>query len=204
MEGGTTMDELLSAFKKELEILLLVQGTQEPEFRWVADPPGKPVAQAYAHENLPQGTGQNRVVPVFYAEIAQPSAKRKPYALVKSLLEQFGDPDAFKREEGLNKVYRLEYLLKSSQVRFAIMTDCHNLVADEVEWLVSIFKSQIKTVPLIAIGEATAMERLTRGNASLARRFYRLRLPGEPPEKEDPQLEAKLRRMLGLDTRENR
>jgi hypothetical protein len=199
MDEEAAVGELLPAFKKELEILLAIQGTQEAEFRWVADPPGKSVAQAYAQENLPQGTGQSRIVPVFYAEIAQPSAKRKPYALVKSLLEQFGDPDAFKREEGLNKVYRLEYLLKSSQVRFAIMTDFHNLVEDEVEWLVSLFKNQIKTVPLIAIGEVTAMERLTRANGSLARRFHRLRLPGEPPE-EDPQIGAKLRRMLGLDT----
>jgi len=199
MEEGTMKGELLPAFKKELAMLFAIQGTQEPEFRWLADPPGKSVAQAYAEENPPQGTGRDRIVPVFYAEIPRPPAKRKSYDLVKSLLSQFGDPDALKREEGLKKVYRLEHLLKSSQVQVALLADFHYLIVDEVEWLVSIFKSQIKTVPLIAVGEPTAMESLTRANGSLARRFHRLRLPGEPPEEENPQARAALRRMLGLD-----
>ena len=194
MEEETTRGDLLAAFKEELATLRALQGMQEPEFRWLADPPGKSVVQAYAQENLPQGTGPDRIIPVFYAEIPQPPARRKPYDLAKTLLSQFGDPDAFKREEGLKKVYRLEYLLKSSQIRFAILADFHNLIVEEVEWLVSIFKSQIKTVPLIAVGELTAME-----SGSLARRFHRLRLPGEPQE-EDPQRRAKFRRMLGRDT----
>ena len=200
MEEETTLGELLAAFKKELAMLLGIQGTEEPEFRWLADPPGKSVVQAYAQENPPQGTGRDRIVPVFYAAIPRRPEKSKPYDLVKTLLSQFDDLDALKREEGLKKVFRLEHLLKSSQVRFALLADFDNLIVDEVEWLVSIFKSQIKTVPLIAVGEPTAMERLTHANGSLARRFHRLRLPGEPQEEENPQARVELRRMLGLDT----
>jgi len=78
---------LLDALTRRLVMVCATRPEQgshhEPEFYWLADPPGSAVVQAYVQRNPPQETEQGRVVPVFYAALPLPPADRLSLYLVK-------------------------------------------------------------------------------------------------------------------------
>jgi hypothetical protein len=182
-------------------------GVNEPEFRELVDPPGKTLVQAYLQQLSPsEGTGQGTSKPVFYAEIPTPPENWQSAWLIKALLKQWGDPTWDKRESTHDKTYRLEHGLLEQRVELAILADIHHLalpggrsLIDLFEGITSFFQSRTRIIPLVIIGEREGMNRLVLANSRLSSRYWRIRLPSEPEEPEDPAAEAELRRLLGLD-----
>jgi Bacterial TniB protein len=202
-------DELLAALTKELDELRKRpqrNAVGEPEFRWLADPPALPVVQAYVQQQKPMDGPRSPARPVFCAAVPQPPSNYRSAWLLKSLLQQWGDPAWDKREPELEKMNRLEHALRAASVELAILTDIHYLVlpngrplTDMFDFLVSFFQSCMKTVPLVIVGDRVKTDRLICSNSRFIGRFWRIRLPGEPEEPEDPEAEARLRSLLGLD-----
>ena len=182
-------------------------GVNEPEFRELVDPPGKPLVQAYLQQLSPSEVkGQGMTKPVFYAEIPTPPENWQSAWLVKALLQQWGDPTWDKREPTHDKTYRLERGLLDQRVELAILADIHHLalpggrpLLDLFEGITSFFQSRTRIIPLVIVGEREGMNRLVLANSRLSSRYWRIRLPSEPEEPEDPAAEAELRRLLGLD-----
>jgi hypothetical protein len=199
---------LLAALTREIATMqLLSRGSSEPAYRWLADPPGKSVMQQYLQEHPRRETDYEPVLPIFYAELPPTPSGRVPPNLTSFLLAQLGDVAAAKWKDALDKTYRLADLIHTYQVELVVLAEFHHLctptgrfLTDQLEWLVSFFRVHLK-IPLLAIGEEKTINSLILESSSgVMRRFHRIRLPGEPPEPEDPVAWAELRKRLGLDT----
>ncbi len=208
MADEDSSELLLVALAREIATMqLLSRGSSEPAYRWLADPPGKSVMQQYLQEHPRRETDHELILPVFYAELPPAPIGRGKPNLTSFLLAQLGDTDAAKWRDALDRTYRLAELIHIYQVELVVLAEFHHLctptgrfLTDQLEWLVSFFRVHLK-IPLLAIGEEKAVNNLILASSSgVMRRFHRIRLPGEPPEPDDPVARAELRKRLGLDT----
>ncbi len=209
MADGDSSELLLAGLTREIATMqLLSSGSSEPAYRWLADPPGKAVMYHYLQKHPRCETDQGPILPVFYAELPPaPSGRGKPN-LTGFLLAQLGDTSAANWKDALDRTYRLADLIHTYQVELVVLAAFHHLctptgrfLTDQLEWLVSFFRAHLKTIPLLAIGEKETVNSLILASSSgVMRRFHRIRLPGEPPEPDDPDAWAELRKRLGLDT----
>ncbi|GHP00947.1 hypothetical protein KSF_109940 [Reticulibacter mediterranei] len=122
----------------------------EPQFRYLDDPPGRSLLEAY----LNRLTASAR--DAIFAQV--PSDEDRPSGqvwLVKTLLHQWGDPDWDKREAASTKERRLKDHLKR-KATLVVLTDIHTLshTPQQFEILLSIFQTD-NMMPLLIIGEPT-------------------------------------------------
>jgi hypothetical protein len=153
----------------------------EPECRYIGDPPGKSLALAYANQFSRTETAAGICLPVFCAAIPPNTGHRVQNYLVSALLEQLGDRDASKREDIALKSWRFIKLLRQYAVELVILTDVHHLTTpggtkllhDQFDWIKWIFKSELQNVALLLVGEIEVLEELIEANAQ----FSQLLLP---------------------------
>jgi hypothetical protein len=177
----------------------------EPDFRELADPPGKALIQAYLsalHRHQPFTSTH---WPVFYAEVPAPPRNERSSWFVKSLLQQWGDPAWDARESAWEKEHRLEAALQEAYVELVIVADIHHLVLprrvlrEGLDWLLYLFQTGIHA-PLVIVGEPVKMQQLILSDARFCSRFWPIRLPGEQKLPEDLTARTRLYELLGLGT----
>ncbi len=202
MADTPNLAEMLTALKKELAMAKAISGGpagQEPAYRYLGDPPGKPVIQAYLRQRATEAA-QSDSLPVFYIELPHLSPQRP--ALIEVLSRGLDLPTAGKWKDRHLSEERLAEQLRARQVEFVILADAHHLTGrpHTVEWLVSYFRHYLNHVPLILVGAGKQMDDLLlwKATAWVVRRFHRIRLPGEPEEHEHAEIRAELRHMLGM------
>lgn len=175
-----------------------------PAMRYLADPPGKRLAQAYLalHPHKETPTGWH--IPVLYLELPPP-ARRRPGSLLPLFLTQLGLPFGPRNEDRYFKEERFLAGMRAAQVKLTILADFHHLCEAngdiremERDWIKGVFKSELKAIPLLAVGERAALKRLVCSTGQMARLFHPIRLPSEPPEPEDREARNRLRALLGL------
>lgn len=180
----------------------------EPDFREVADPPGKALIQAYLsalHQRQPFTATH---WPVFYSEVPSPPHNERSPWFVKSLLQQWGDPAWDARESAWEKEHRLVVAIQAAHVELVIVADVHHLVLprrvlrERLDWLLYLFQTGIH-VPLVIVGEPVKMQQLILSDARFCSRFWPIRLPGEQKLSEDPVARTRLYERLGLGTPPN-
>lgn len=142
----------------------------EPQFRYLNDPPGRSLLDAFLKQLTP--TVRNAI---FIAQV--PPHENRPYGqawLLKALLRQGGDPDWDKREAAYTKEYRLKDHLKHG-TNLVVLTDIHLLaeIPQQFESLLSIFQTG-KMMPLLIIGEPTRTRQLLTSNERFTWRFLPL------------------------------
>jgi hypothetical protein len=175
----------------------------EPDFREVADPPGKALIQAYLSALYRQQPFTAEHWPVFYAEVPPPPRNERSSWFVKSLLQQWGDPAWDARESAWEKEHRLMTALQAAHVELVIVADIHHLVLpqralrERLDWLLYLFQTGIH-VPLVIVGEPVNMQKLILSDARFCSRFWPIRLPGEQKLPEDPAAKKHLYELLGL------
>lgn len=175
----------------------------EPDFREVADPPGKALIQAYLSALHRRQPFTATYWLVFYAEVPPPPRNERSAWFVKSLLQQWGDPAWDAQESAWEKEHRLEATLQEAHVELVIVADIHHLVLprqvlrERLDWLLSLFQTGIH-VPLVIVGEPAHMQQLILSDARFCSRFWPIRLPGEQKLPEDPTTRACLYELLGL------
>jgi hypothetical protein len=177
----------------------------EPDFREVADPPGKALIQAYLSALNRRQPFTPTHWPVFYAEVPPPPRNERSSWFIKSLLQQWGDPAWDARESAWEKEQRLESALQEAHVELVIVADIHHLVLPRrvlrgrLDWLLYLFQTGIH-VPLVIVGEPEGMQQLILADARFCSRFWPIRLPGEQKLPEDPAAKKHLYELLGLST----
>jgi hypothetical protein len=140
---------------------------------------------------------------VFYAEIPVPPRNWRTSWLITSLLDQWGDPAWDSQISSYDKHYRLEGAMRSAHVELIMVADTHRLVlpndrvlGEQLDWLLSL--SQSSRIPLVIAGEPEKMEQLILTDARFCSRFWPIRLPGMPKKPENPQVRARVRKLLGF------
>ncbi len=177
----------------------------EPDYREVADPPGKALIQAYVSELQRQQPFTATHRPVFYAEVPAPPYNGRTSWFIQSLLRQWGDPDWDARESAWEKEHRLMAALQEAHVELVVVADIHHLalprrvLREKLDSLLYLFQTGIH-VPLVIVGEPVGMNRLICSDARFCSRFWTLHLPGEQRPPEDPDALERLYERLGLGT----
>ena len=197
------MAETLAELKRELALAKAISGGpagHEPAYRYLGDPPGKSVIQAYLHQQQPAEPTEDQAFPVFYVEVPPLFPNRPP--LIEVLSRGLRLPMGGKWKDQFLAEERFAEQLRARQVELVVLADAHHLTArpHAVEWLVSYFRNYLNHVPLVMVGESEQMDTLLlwKATAWVVRRFHRIRLPGEPEEREHAETRADLRRMLGI------
>lgn len=169
---------------------------QEPAYRYLTDPPGKSVIQAYLQQRSTELPVQSDTCPVLYVELPPLPPKRLP--LVEVLSRTLDLPMAGKWKDRFLAEERLAAQLRARQVELVILADAHHLINRPfgVEWLVSFFRQHLSDVPLVLVGEREQMDNLLlwKATAWVVRRWSRIQLPGEPEERVERN--AALRRLF--------
>lgn len=194
------------AFCQEISCMQLIsEGPYGmPALRYLADPPGKRLAQAYLALHPRQETPTGPHIPVLYLELP-PAARRRPGSLLPLFLKQLGLPLGTRTEDQYDKADRFIAGMHTAQVELTILVDFHHLIEDngdireiERDWITGLFKTELKAIPLLAVGERAALQQLVCSTGQMARLFHPIRLPGEPPAPEDRAARKRLRALLGL------
>lgn len=203
MADTPPMAEMLTVLKRELAIAKAISGGpagQEPAYRYLGDPPGKSVIQAYLHQQQPTELAEDQALPVFYVELPPLFPDRPP--LIEVLSRGLRLPMRGKWKDRYLSEERVAEQLRARQVELVVLADAHHLSSrpHAVEWLVSYFRHYLNHVPLVLVGESERMDTLLlwKATAWVVRRFHRIRLPGEPEEREHAETGADLHRMLGM------
>ncbi|BCL84665.1 hypothetical protein ccbrp13_71300 [Ktedonobacteria bacterium brp13] len=141
----------------------------EPQFRSLADPPGKSLVQAYLQHETDSKA-------VLYVEV--PSTEQRPSGkawLLKVLLRATDDPEWNKQEASYTKEIRLKDRLKR-ETELVIVADIHHLAQEpqHFDLLLSVFQTDTM-MPLLIVGEPTQMRQLLMANARFTWRFQSLR-----------------------------
>jgi hypothetical protein len=83
------------------------------------------------------------------------------------LLEPLGDPDAHREEEIERKTERCLHLLSTRKVEFMMLMELQHLallgeaaMQREFRWLKTLFLDELKTVPLLLIGNMVILQQL--------------------------------------------
>ncbi len=161
---------------------------QEPAYRYLADPPGKSIIQAYLQQRSSELPGQGDTGPILYVELPPLSPKGPP--LVEVLSRALDLPMRGKWQDRFLAEGRLAEQLRARQVELVILADAHHLINRRfgVEWLVSFFRQYLSDVPVVLVGESEQMDNLLlwKATAWVVRRWSRIQLPGEEeaPEEE--------------------
>ena len=197
------MAEMLTVLKQELAMAKAISGCpagQEPAYRYLGDPPGKSVIQAYLQQQQTAKLTEDQTLPVFYVEIPPLFPQRPP--LVGVLSRGLSLPMRGKWKDRYLSEERLAEQLRARQVELVVLADAHHLTGrpHTVEWLVSYFRQYLNHAPLVLVGEGEQIDDLLlwKATAWMVRRFHRIRLPGEPEERGNAETRADLHRMLGM------
>jgi AAA domain len=162
MAETATMVEMLAALKEAIATAKSLSGGpagHEPAYRYLGDPPGRAVTQAYLQERQPPEP-KSQALPVFYVELPPLVQERSP--LVEVLSKALDLPMNGKWQDRLLAEERLAEQLRARQVELVIIADAHHLIGRPlaVEWLVSFFKQHLNHVPLLLVGESKLMDDL--------------------------------------------
>ena len=158
-----------------------LKGNGEPEFRKIGDPPGKALIQHYLHQE--SQTTSHRLI--FYAEVPAPGERNERSAwFIRSLLQQWGDPDWNKHEPIEAKEARLQAAIEDERIEVVIVADIHHLVLEHqvltqrMDWLLSLFQRGVQA-PLVIVGEPQKLNQLIASDGRFGWRFLPIHLPGE-------------------------
>ncbi len=206
MAETATMTEMLAALKKEIARATSLSGGpagHEPAYRYLGDPPGKAVIEAYLQEQR-STESKGQAHPIFSVELPPLVQERSP--LVEVLSKALDLPMSGKWQDRLLAEERLAEQLRARQVELVIIADAHHLIGRPLarEWLISFFRQHLNHVPLLLVGESKLMDDLLlwKASAGVVRRFRRIRLPGEPERQENAESRAHLHRLLGIKDKE--
>ena len=116
MAETATMAEMLAALKEAIAMATSISGGpagHEPAYRYLGDPPGRAVIEAYLQEQRStEPSGQT--LPIFYVELPPLAQERSP--LVEVLSKALGLPMNGKWKDRLLAEERLAEQLRARQV----------------------------------------------------------------------------------------
>jgi hypothetical protein len=184
-ETPPTTAEQLIVLKEELALAQAIsEGRDEPAYRYISDPPGGLVIQAYLQQRSAE-LAAGQAPPIFHVEL--PPLGQTP--LVEILSRPLDLPMTGKWKDPSYSYFaeeRVAEQLRTRQIELTILSNAHYLSSrrNAVEWLVCFFRQHLNHAPLVLLGESAQMDALLLWNATawVIRRFQRIRLPGEPEE----------------------
>ena len=148
-----------------------------PEYRYLVDPPGQALAELYKQLHPDRQTDAGRLIPVLYAEISSP-----PTSIAAALLGPLGDPDAHREEEIERKTERCLRLLSTREVEFVMLLGLQHLallgeaaMQREFRWLKTLFLDELKTIPLLLIGNMVMLQQLLASDPAFGGLFRPIR-----------------------------